>query len=195
MPRVGLDPETVVTAAAELADADGLAELTLARLAERLGVRSPSLYAHVSGLGDLRTRLAIRGARDLAAVLQAAAAGRAGSDALHAVADAYRAYAHTHPGTYAATQRAPAPGTEPDGADGEYVAAGADVVGVLVAVLRGYELRDDDAIHAVRMVRAALHGFVSLEREGGFAMPIDIDESYRRLVRTLDRGLRIGALA
>jgi AcrR family transcriptional regulator len=188
MPRVGLDSETVVTAAAELADADGLAELTLARLAERLGVRSPSLYAHVGGLGDLRTRLAVRGARDLAAILQAAAAGRAGSDALLAVADAYRAYAHAHPGTYAATQRAP--GTEPDGADGEYVAAGADVVEVLVAVLRGYELRDDDAIHAVRMVRAALHGFVSLEREGGFAMPIDIDESYRRLVRTLDRGLR-----
>jgi len=41
----------------------------------------------------------------------------------------------------------------------------------LVAVLRGYELHDDDAIHGVRMMRAALHGFVSLEREGGFAMP------------------------
>jgi AcrR family transcriptional regulator len=187
MPRAGLDAETVVTAAAQLADADGLAELTLARLAERLGVRSPSLYAHVGGLGDLHTRLAIRGARELTAVLQAAAAGRAGSDALHAVADAYRAYAHTHPGTYAATQRAP--GTEPDDADGEYATAAADVVGVLVAVLRGYELRDDDAIHAVRMVRAALHGFVSLEHEGGFAMPLAIDESYRRLVETLDRGL------
>jgi AcrR family transcriptional regulator len=187
MPRAGLDADAVVTAAAELADADGLAELTLARLAERLGVRSPSLYAHVGGLGDLRMRLAVRGARDLTAALQAAAAGRAGSDALHAVADAYRAYAHAHPGTYAATQRAP--GTDLDGAAGEYAAAAAGIVDVLVAVLRGYELRDDDAIHAVRMVRAALHGFVLLEHAGGFAMPIDIDESYRRLVHTLDRGL------
>jgi AcrR family transcriptional regulator len=187
MPRAGLDAETVVSAAAELADADGLAALTLARLAERLGVRSPSLYAHVGGLGDLRTRLAIRGARALTAALQTAAAGRAGSDALRAVADAYRAFAHAHPGTYAATQRAPATGR--DGADGEYTTAAADVVGVLVAVLRGYELRDEDAIHAVRMVRAALHGFVSLEQEGGFAMPVDIEESYRRLVRLLDRGL------
>jgi AcrR family transcriptional regulator len=187
MPRAGLDAETVVTAAADLADADGLAELTLVRLAERLGVRSPSLYAHVGGLGDLRTRVAARGARELNAALQAAAAGRARSDALRAVADAYRAYAHAHPGIYAAMQRAP--GTEPDGADGEYATAAADFVGVLVAVLRGYELRDDDAIHAVRMVRAALHGFVSLEQEGGFAMPIDIEESYRRLVQTLDRGL------
>jgi AcrR family transcriptional regulator len=187
MPRVGLDAEAVVAAAAELADADGLHELTLARLAERLGVRSPSLYAHVGGLADLRTRLAARGARELTAALQGAAAGRARSDALHAIADAYRAYAHAHPGTYAATQRAP--GTEPDGANGEYAIAAADLVGVLVAVLRGYELHDDDAIHGVRMVRAALHGFVSLEREGGFAMPIDLNESYRRLVETLDHGL------
>ncbi|HEX3834049.1 MAG TPA: TetR-like C-terminal domain-containing protein [Solirubrobacteraceae bacterium] len=187
MPRVGLDAEAVVAAAAELADAEGLHELTLARLAERLGVRSPSLYAHVGGLADLRTRLAARGARELTAALQAAAAGRARADALHAVADAYRAYAHAHPGTYAATQRAP--GTEPDAASGEFATAAADLVGVLVAVLRGYELHDDDAIHGVRMVRAALHGFVSLEREGGFAMPIDLKESYRRLVQTLDHGL------
>jgi AcrR family transcriptional regulator len=187
MPRAGLDAEAVVAAAAELADAEGLQELTLARLAERLGVRSPSLYAHVGGLADLRTRLAVRGARELTAALQAAAAGRARSDALQAVAAAYRAYAHAHPGAYTAMQRAP--GTEPDAGESEYASAAADLVGVLVAVLRGYELHDDDAIHGVRMVRAALHGFVSLEREGGFAMPIDLEESYRRLVEMLDHGL------
>jgi AcrR family transcriptional regulator len=183
VPRAGLDAETVVAAAAELADAEGLPALTLARLAARLGVRSPSLYAHVGGLGDLRTRLAVRGARELTAALQAAAAGRARSDALHAVADAYRGYAHAHPGVYAAMQRAPRH-DEP-----ETAAAAAALIGVLVAVLRGYELHDEDAIHGVRIVRAALHGFVSLEREGGFAMPIDLEESYRRLVEMLDHGL------
>jgi AcrR family transcriptional regulator len=184
MPRAGLDADAVVAAAAELADAEGLPELTLARLAQRLGVRSPSLYAHVGGLGDLRARLAARGARELTAALRAAAAGRARSDALHAVAYAYRAYAHAHPGAYAAVQRAPGTDAVP-----EFAAAAADLVGVLVAVLRGYELPDDDAIHAVRIVRAALHGFVSLEREGGFAIPVAVEESYRRLVEMLDDGL------
>lgn len=187
MPRAGLDAEAVVAAAAELADAEGLPALTLAGLAARLGVRSPSLYAHVGGLDDLRTRLAVRGARELTAALQAAAAGRARADALHAVADAYRAYARAHPGTYAATQRAPRPG--PDPVLEEYARVAADLVGMLVAVLQGYELHEEDAIHAVRIVRAALHGFVSLEREGGFAMPIDLEESYRRLVVMLDHGL------
>ncbi len=159
MPRAGLDADAVVAAAAQLADDEGLRELTLARLAERLGVRSPSLYAHVGGLADLRTRLAARGADELTAALQAAAAGRARSDALQAVADAYRAYAHAHPGVYAAMQRAPGQ-DEPAAA-----AAAAALIDALAAVLRGYDQHGDDAIHGVRLMRAALHGFVSLERD------------------------------
>src|SRR5262245_18618250 len=107
MPRAGLDAEAVVSAAARVADAEGLDSVSLARVASDLNVRPPSLYAHVGGLGDLRRRLAIRGSRELAAALQPAAAGRAGGDALRAVADVYRAYAREHPGTYAALQHAP----------------------------------------------------------------------------------------
>ena len=99
MPRAGLDPEAVVGAAAALADEDGLGQLTLARLAAALGIRTPSLYSHVDGLADLQARLGARGAREMAVALQAAAAGRAGADALRAVAGAYRGYAHAHPGT------------------------------------------------------------------------------------------------
>ena len=112
MPRAGLGPDAVVDGAAALADAEGLEAVTLARLAADLGVRAPSLYAHVGGLPDLRRRLAARGARELGAALQAAAAGRARGDALAAVAGAYRRYARAHPGTYAAAQRAPDLGDE-----------------------------------------------------------------------------------
>lgn len=181
MPRAGLDAEAVVAAAAGLADEDGLAELTLARLAAALGIRTPSLYAHVDGLGDLRSRLGARGAREMASALQAAAAGRSGADALRAVATAYRAYAHEHPGTYAAAQIA----SDRE----ENRAAGGAVVGVLLAVLEGYRITGDAAIHAVRAVRSALHGFVSLEREGGFGMPLSLDESFVTLVEMIDAGL------
>jgi AcrR family transcriptional regulator len=181
MPRAGLDAEAVVSAAARLADEDGLERLTLARLAAALGIRAPSLYAHVAGLPDLRARLGARGARELAVVLQRAAAGRSRLDALRAVAVAYRDYAHAHPGTYAAMQ-VPAD-------DDENQAAAAEVVGLIVAVLRGYGLDGEPAIHAVRAVRAALHGFVSLEREGGFQIPIPLADSYERLIELLDVGL------
>jgi AcrR family transcriptional regulator len=181
MPRAGLDADAVVAAAAAQADEDGLARLTLARLAAALGIRTPSLYAHVDGLGDLRARLAVRGAREMASALQAAAAGRAGANALRAVADAYRGYAHAHPGTYAASQVAS------DHEENEAAAAAA--VGVFLAVLEGYGITGDAAVHAVRAVRSALHGFVALEREGGFGIPLSLDESFATLVDMIDAGL------
>jgi AcrR family transcriptional regulator len=181
MPRAGLDSEAVVTAAAKLADEDGLQRLTLARLAAALGIRTPSLYAHIESLGDLRRRLAARGARELLAVLQVAAAGRSGLDALRSVALAYRDYAHAHPGTYSATQVA----SDRE----EHQAAGRDIVALMAAVLGGYGLEGDDMIHAVRAVRSALHGFISLEREGGFALSVSVPQSYDRLILMIDAGL------
>jgi AcrR family transcriptional regulator len=184
MPRAGLDATSVVAAAARLADRDGAEQLTLARLAAELGVRAPSLYAHVGGLADLRDRVAALGVAELTDAVSDAAAGRAGREALHAVAVAYRAYAHQRPGVYAAMQRAP------EDADDERAAGAERLVGILIAVLRGYDLEGDDAIHAVRLLRSTLHGFVSLESVGGFAMPLGLDETYERLIEMVDRGLR-----
>lgn len=184
MPRAGLDVEAVVVAAAELADADGWEKLTLARLADRLGVRAPSLYAHVDGLADLRARVGAHGAAEMTRVVSAAATGRSGREALQAVADVYRQFAHAHPGTYEAMQH------PPEKPDGDAAAAAAALVEVFVAILRGYGLQGDDAIHGTRLVRSAMHGFVTLENEGGFGMPIPLEETYHRLVAMLDRGLR-----
>jgi hypothetical protein len=61
---------------------------------------------------------------------------------------------------------------------------------VVHAVLRRYSLSEDDAIHAARVVRSALHGFVSLETNAGFGIDLDLNDSFRLLVAVLDRGLR-----
>jgi AcrR family transcriptional regulator len=185
MARAGIDPAAVVAAAAELADAEGLEAVTLTRLAEELGVRPPSLYAHIGGLDDLRRRLGARGNTELAAALGQAIEGRSGPDAVRALAVAYRDYAREHPGTYAALQR-----SRDLADDDEARAAGDAVVRVALAALRGYPLEGDDAIHAVRLIRITLHGFVSLEAAGGFAMNLSADETFERLVALLDLGLR-----
>jgi AcrR family transcriptional regulator len=185
MPRAGLDTEAVVAAAARLADADGFESVTLARLAAELGVRSPSLYAHVDGLDDVRRRLGARGAAELAEALGRAIEGRAGFDALHTVSHAYRTYARSHPGSYAASQRSRDLAND-EAAD----AAGEAAVRVGLAALRAYGLEGDDAIHAVRMLRVMLHGFVSLETGGGFAMAQSADETFERLIGLFDAGLR-----
>ena len=183
MPRAGLSTAAVVDAAAAVADAEGLEAVTLARIADSVGVRTPSLYNHVAGLDDVRRHLALRGVAELAAAMRDAAVGRARDDALIAMAHAYRAYATRHPGRYAATQRAPAE------ADPELSQAAAAAVETLLSILRGYGLHDDDAIHAARAVRSALHGFVTLETGGGFGLPVALDETFDRMVAALARGL------
>jgi AcrR family transcriptional regulator len=157
--------------------------VTLTRVAEEAGVRPPSLYNHVAGHEGLLRAIALRGVRELGAAMAAAAVGRAGADALRAAATAYRDYAHAHPGSYAAAMRAPEPG------DAEHAEAAAEVVETVATLLRAWELPEAETVHAVRVVRAALHGFVALEAGGGFALPVSLEESFARLVATLAAGL------
>jgi AcrR family transcriptional regulator len=175
--RAGLDHAAVVQAAAELADSKGLEEVSLAALATQLGVRSPTLYHYVEGLPGLRRDLALLGTQELARRLGRAVMGKAAEDAIFALADAYRAFAKEHPGLYAATVRAAEAG------DQVLEAVQSEVVEIVLRVLAAYHLQGDEAIHAVRMVRSMIHGFVSLETAGGFGIPLDIDETFHRLMR------------
>jgi AcrR family transcriptional regulator len=206
--RAGLTPERVVSEAEAIVDLVGLDRLTLSELAVRLGVRQPSLYNHIESLQGLHRHIAINAKRELAGVLASAAVGKSGADAVVAIATAYRRWALEHPGRYATTVRAPAP----DDADDS--AASAAATEVVFAVLAGFGVGSGDRVvgvvggvggvgvgvggdadalvHATRALRAALHGFVDLEARGGFALPVDLDESFGRLVAGLVAGLVTG---
>ena len=181
MPRAGLDPDVVVRRASALIDEHGVEALTLARLAGELGVATPSLYKHIGGLDDLVARVSVAATAELSARLGAASRGRSGRDALQAIADEYRRFAREHPGTYGLTQR-------PQTSDA-WTTAASDTVTAVVAALSGYGVTDGD-VHRIRFVRSALHGFVDLERTGGFGLPASVDESFRLLVDALDATLR-----
>lgn len=187
MPRAGLTPGGVVVEAEKLSDEVGIDKLSLAALADRLGVRQPSLYKHVDGLPALRRTIAVRAKVELGEVLARASVGKAGDDAIRSLAASYRTWAHEHPGRYHASVRAADP------SDPEDQAATAAAVAVVLDVLAGYDLAGADAVHAARALRSAMHGFVSLEAAGGFGLPESLDESYDRLVEgclTMLRSLR-----
>ena len=172
----GLDASAVVAAAGRIADAEGLQAATISRVATELDVRPPSLYNHVANHAALMRLLAIESVEELAAVITGAAVGRSRGDAIRSVAVAYRAYALEHPGRYAATVRAP----DPD--DQEAEAAASAAVSPLVAILAGWGIEGDDTIHLVRVLRSGMHGFVDIETNGGFGMPLDLDRSFELLV-------------
>lgn len=181
MPRAGLTSTLVVSEAGDLADEVGLDNLTISALAQRLGVKQPSLYKHVTGTSGLHREMAVRAKLELADVMRRSAVGKSGDDALIAISFAYRTWASEHPGRYAATVRAAASG------DDEDEAAGREAFEVVASVLEGYGITGDDAIDVTRALRSALHGFVSLEAAGGFGLPVDVERSFGRLVRSLVR--------
>ncbi|GGE95365.1 TetR/AcrR family transcriptional regulator [Mycetocola zhadangensis] len=189
MPRAGLDPASVTEAAAALADEIGISQLSMSVVAERLGVKAPSLYKHVDGLADLSHRIAVLAATELGDELRDAMQGRAGRDALAAAAQTVRDYVKQHPGRYAATFVA-----RPADAEGTLTLALDRTLASFAAVLRGYGLEPSDEIHALRMLRSVLHGFGTLEASDGFQMAADVEASFAWVVEFLDRGLRASSL-
>ncbi|WP_082556014.1 TetR/AcrR family transcriptional regulator [Aeromicrobium sp. Root472D3] len=185
MPRAGLDTDTVVAAGADLADEIGFANLTMGRLAERVGVRTPSLYKHVASQDDLVRRIAAVGLTGAGDAIGSAIQGRSGRDALGAAARALREFVLAHPGRYAATV-----GLEPTGPDDPLAVAAATSMGPFTAVLRGYDIAPDDMTNALRALRSAFHGFATIESAGGFQWSTDTDESFDWLVDLIDTGLR-----
>jgi AcrR family transcriptional regulator len=183
MARAGLTPLAVIDQAAAIANAEGLEAVTLARIAEALGVRSPSLYKHVDGLPAIRRALAVRGLGEASARLERATVGKARDEALFALAHAYWRFAREQPGLYAASVVAPRPG------ENDVAVAGERLMGTVLAVLAGYGISGTDALHAARGLRAVVHGFVSLDLAGAFRLKLDLAESFDRLLAAFARGL------
>lgn len=178
-PRIGLTLPKIVETAAEIADANGIQEVTLASLAQRLGIRSPSLYNHVKGLQDVRKNLGIYGIKQLHNKLEEAAEDKRMDEAIHALGEAYVAFVRKRPGLYEATFLR----------DEEVRKAGDGIVKLCLQVLQQYGLEGENALHATRGFRSICHGFSSIEQQGGFGLPLDLDTSLHVLLETFIKGL------
>ena len=180
--RPKLDQEQVVTAADRLIAERGWDALTMAALADELGVRAPSLYRHVESLDALRLLLQLRSVAELGDATRDAVMGRSGEDGLRALADAYREYAHRHPERYLAhTRRA---GNE------ELREAGRRAGEAAHAVLRSFGLAEADIPVATAQLAAMIHGFVSLELVHTIDWVPDPGRAYIGMIDTFAAGLR-----
>lgn len=190
MPRAGLAPAVLVAAAADLVDEVGLDQLSTGLLAERLGVRPPSLYKHMDSLAELQRKIAALALDQLGTAVGDAIRGLSGVAALRALALATREFVTRHPGRYAATV-----GVTFDAVPEGQPAPGTAVLEAITALVRGYDLPEAELGHALRTIRSALHGFATLEAGHGFQWSSDPDESFEWMIQFLDRGLRSAATA
>ena len=180
MGRAGLTVHRIVRAGADLADEVGFERVTASEVARRFDVKVASLYSHLKSAHELNVGIALLALEELADRVSEALAGRAGKDALVAVANAYLDYSREHPGRYAATQF-------PLDHETAIASAGVRHSAIMKAILRGYHLSEVDQVHAVRLLGSVFHGFAGLDASGSFSHSApDSQESWVRILDGID---------
>jgi AcrR family transcriptional regulator len=170
----GLTPRAreIVAAAGELLEQEGPDALSMRRLAERLGIRAPSIYKHVSGKEEVEAALVSDGFEAIAETFEQAVRGA--DDPLGALALAYRRFALERPHLYRLMTERPLPrpllrpGVEDRAALPVVQAAGGD---------------PDRA----RAAWAFAHGMVVLELNGRFPPDADLDAAWEQGVAAFRR--------
>ena len=181
----GITRARVVQEAADLADTVGFHRVTHSEVARALGVRTHSIYHHNDGLEDLRREVSALAARRIGERFESSMDGQHGVDALLAVAASYRTFALEHPGLYEAA--GPAATIDADRAIYEAAPEAFDTVLQEIAALG---VPADRQVTLIRSLRAAVHGFIDLERADGFGSPDELEASFGLLLQVLALGVQ-----
>lgn len=172
-----INRETVIAAARDLIESEGMAQVSLSRLADNLGVRTPSLYRYVENKTALLRAVNEATFRGLfAAITPLLDTPGTANQRIMAIAVAYRAYAHRHPVTYGLAYTNTIAELRPDPAEQEQAVLPFQA---LLAEISG----ESDSLPALRGLLALMHGFVMLELAGQLQRGGDLQAAYIQSIR------------
>ena len=153
----------IVSAARELAEAEGWDAVTTRRLADRIEYSQPVLYSHFRGKAEIVGAVALEGFAELTVAVRRAVPGAATTRAaVAALADTYVAFAGRHPAVYDAMFSL---GTGYPFADAATPAPLREAFAVLLDALAEVAGPVEPGLFT-EVAWAALHGLVVLTRAG-----------------------------
>ncbi len=161
----------IVAAGRDLLEAGGPSRLTMQAVAERVGVRAPSLYKRVRDRDALLGLVAAATVEELGERLAAAEPTVAG------LARAFRAFAHERPEGFRLMQSLGADPAALERASAPVLRVAADLVG------------SEQALDAARLVTAWATGFLTMELAGAFRLGGDVAEAFEFGVARLSSAL------
>lgn len=180
----GLSKAVLIEASKELIEENGMTAFSMRALAEKLGVKTASLYAHVESMDALFTEIGLSALNDQKTAQLAAIAGKDGDAAVYALAESYRTFAKAHAALYQLIMQMPMSKNE------TLRTAAAVTAEPSMQALQGYSIFDERRMHWQRVLRGVMHGFVSQEASGYFShYPVDVEESYRLAIECVIDGL------
>lgn len=185
MPKQGLSKESVVQAASQLIEEEGVAQFSMAKLALRLHIKTASLYNHVESLEKLMEYVGEDAVHQIAELEKQAIEGKQHDKALFALAEAYRAFVRQHYELYRVIMAFPKWGNS------MMEQEAGKIVSPILEVLSGYGLTEAQQYHWQRVLRAVMGGFAFHEQSGGFShFPVEQNESFRIAIQCVADGLR-----
>ncbi|MGE8722091.1 TetR/AcrR family transcriptional regulator [Leptospira terpstrae] len=173
--------DMVLDRAWDLIAEEGWNEFRLSKLAESLGIRTPSLYNHIQDMEEIRREMKRRSMQMLGDRLSLKLKTSAtGSERIFEFLNAYRSFAKSHPQFYPLT-------IESTELDPELKPLGDRFLDLCLEVFR-FPVLDESAVHKIRILRSLLHGFIVLEEAGGFGRKESIEESFKKITESLESG-------
>jgi hypothetical protein len=143
------------------------------------------LAEKISTIPEMRRFLAVKGYRELRQLIRRDIAGKSGADALRAAMMSMRRYALERPGMSAATFR------NPETDSPERRTAQMELAADLFTIFAQLGVRDEQALHALRILRSFVRGFVLHEMGASFLEPLEHDQSYELGIRLFIEGLSV----
>ena len=180
----GLNKEIIIESAKDLIEQDGFPAFSMRRLAEKLNIKTASLYTHIESMETLFTEIGLSALREQRDCLLHAVGERHGDTAAIALAQSYRHFAAAHAELYRIIMQMPS------GDDAVLKEAAAMTAEPFMRVLSDYKLSEVQRMHWQRVLRGLMHGFVSEEQAGYFShYPVSADDSYEIAIQCLINGL------
>ncbi len=163
--------EEIVTAGREILEVAGPSGLTMQAVADRVGVRAPSLYKRVRDRDALHAAVATASIDALTARLEAA------GDDIGALAHTYRGFAQEHPEGFRLMFTIAAPHDALERSAAPLIRAASALVG------------EEDALDAARLFTAWATGFLQMELSRAFRLGGDVDRAFEYGLRRLTAGM------
>lgn len=185
MPKNGITKEKIVNKAVLLIEKSGISNFSLQTLSKALNIKPASLYNHISGIDDLLIDVCLYALKKQSAAQLKAIEGKTGSDAIIALANAYRLFAKEHKHLYRLIINTAVSYGEKFSEISKYI------VEPFFNVLEYTSLTEKEKIHWQRILRGIINGFISQEDAGFFShFPADVNESFEIAIKCYIIGLK-----
>ena len=180
----GLNQQIVVEEAGKMIEEMGNEKFSMRLLADRLGVKTASLYTHVGSMEELYTQVGLEALKKQQEYQMEAISGKDRDEAVESLALAYRRFGKEHRELYRFIM------SMPEGFAKTLQTAASVIVEPSMKVLSAYNIDEMQRMHWQRVLRGMMHGFISHEENGYFShYPVDIEESYHLAIECILDGL------